>query len=36
MDVRLMSTPTTWRRDQAFKPLKHYVVERGKAALNEA
>jgi alkaline phosphatase D len=36
MDVRLMSTPTTWRRDQPFTTLKRYQVERGQARLNEA
>ncbi|GIU66389.1 alkaline phosphatase D family protein [Candidatus Phycosocius spiralis] len=36
MDVRLMSTPTTWRRDQPFSPLKRFVVERGKAYINDA
>jgi alkaline phosphatase D len=33
--VKLMSTPTTWRRNQPFSALKHYVVERGRPALNE-
>jgi alkaline phosphatase D len=36
MDVRLMNVASTWRRDLPFTPIKRYVVERGRAALNEA
>lgn len=36
MDVKMMNTATTWRRGVPFAPLKHYVVERGRPAIQEA
>jgi alkaline phosphatase D len=36
MDVRLMNVATTWRRGVPFTPIKRYVVERGRPAMQEA
>ncbi|MEN9856021.1 MAG: hypothetical protein RLZZ157_1147, partial [Pseudomonadota bacterium] len=33
-DVRLMSTASTWTRDQPFTPQRRYVVERGRPVAN--
>jgi alkaline phosphatase D len=35
-DVKLMATPTIWKRDQPFTPLRRYVVERGRPVINPA
>jgi alkaline phosphatase D len=35
MEVKLRSTPSTWRRDAAFSNLKSYVVERGNPSAVE-
>jgi alkaline phosphatase D len=35
-DVKLMATPSIWKRDQPFTPLRRYVVERGRPVLNQA
>ena len=34
-DVKLMATPTIWKRGESFKPLRRYVVERGRPVLNQ-
>jgi alkaline phosphatase D len=35
MTVSLMNTATTWRRGVPFTPIKRYVVERGRPAIQE-
>ena len=35
-DLKLMATPTIWKRDQPFTPLRRYIVERGRPVLNQA
>lgn len=36
MDVRLMSTSSVWRREATYAPIRRYVVEAGRPALNAA